>query len=191
MTEKPIAPRGINHLVLNVRDVEEAHRFWTEVIGFQQVGELKEAPGRPNPPKMRFYSSGRGRDMHHHELALVENSNLPPPPAEWTMFGMPSAINHIAVTYPSRDAWLRQLSYLQSKGIKFDRRVEHGMTHSVYIHDPNGYGVELVYDLPREIWEEDIDAALNYATILPTEGADALVDRVDVPVFRASSTANE
>ena len=40
MTEKPIAPRGINHLVLNVRDIEEAHRFWTEVIGFQQVGEL-------------------------------------------------------------------------------------------------------------------------------------------------------
>ena len=191
MTEKPIAPRGINHLVLNVRDIEEAHRFWTEVIGFQQVGELKEAPSRPNPPKMRFYSSESGHGGHHHELALVESTNLPPPPAEWTIFGMPSAINHIAITYPSRDAWLRQLGYLQAKGIKFDRRVEHGMTHSLYIHDPNGYGVELVYDLPREVWEGDLDAALNYAAILPTEGADALVDRTDVPVFRAVSAARE
>ena len=36
------------------------------------------------------------------------------------------------------------------------------MTHSLYIHDPNGYGVEVLYDLPREIWEGDIDAALNW-----------------------------
>ncbi len=43
MTDKPIAPRGINHLVLNVRNFEESHRFWTEVIGLQQVGELKAA----------------------------------------------------------------------------------------------------------------------------------------------------
>ena len=37
------------------------------------------------------------------------------------------------------------------------------MTHSLYIHDPNGYGVELLYELPREVWEGDIDAALNYS----------------------------
>jgi catechol-2,3-dioxygenase len=187
MTGKPIAPRGINHLVLNVRDMEESHLFWTEVVGFQQISELRSGPGRPNPPKMRFYSSAG----HHHDLALVENPDLPAPPGEWTMFGMPSAINHIAISYPSREAWLSQLNYLQEKGVKFDRRIEHGMTHSLYIHDPNGYGVELVYDLPRETWEGDVDAALNYAEMLPTEGADALVDRVDVPVFRATSPAGE
>jgi catechol 2,3-dioxygenase len=61
------------------------------------------------------------------------------------------------------------------------------MTHSAYIHDPNGYGVEMVYDLPREVWEGDLDAALNYAAILPTEGPGALIDRVDVPVFGSAS----
>jgi catechol 2,3-dioxygenase len=71
----------------------------------------------------------------------VENRDLPAPPTEWAMFGMPMAVNHIA---------------------KFDRRVEHGMTHSLYIHDPNGCGVELVYELPREVWEGDIDGALNW-----------------------------
>ena len=75
--------------------------------------------------------------------------------------------------------------------MKFDRRVEHGMTHSLYIHDPNGYGVELVYDLPREVWEGDVDAALNYVAIVPTEGKEALVDNVDVPVFRANSAPVE
>jgi catechol 2,3-dioxygenase len=183
----PVTPAGLNHLVLNVRDIEESHRFWTEIIGFRQVGQIHPTPQRPNPPKMRFYSGdhGGGR-MSHHDLALVENSNLPVPPAEWQMFGMPCAVNHIAIALPSREAWLEQLAYLQERGIPFDRRVEHGMTHSLYIHDPNGYGIELLYELPREVWEGDIDAALNYAKPLPTEGAAALDDRQEgIPVFQA------
>jgi catechol-2,3-dioxygenase len=183
--DKPVTPRGINHLVLNVRDLEESHRFWTEVVGFRQVGELKPTAQRPNPPRMRFYSGDREGGTHHHDIALVENQALPAPPAEWSMFGMPVAVNHIAITLPDRESWLRQLAYLQERGVKFDRRVEHGMTHSLYIHDPNGYGVELLYDLPKEIWEGDIDAALNWVKPLPTEGAEALDDRTQgLPVFR-------
>jgi catechol 2,3-dioxygenase len=57
------------------------------------------------------------------------------------------------------------------------------MTHSLYISDPNGYGVELVYEMPRDVWEGDIDAALNHFEGLPTDGAEALEDEADVPVF--------
>ena len=184
MANRAVTPVGLNHLVLNVRDLEESHAFWTEIVGFKQVGELRPTPARPNPPKMRFYSGDHDGALSHHDLALIENRNLPAPPAEWSMTGMPCAISHIAVTLPSRAAWLRQLAFLQERGVKFDRRVDHGMTHSLYIHDPNGYGVELLYELPREVWEGDIDAALNYAEQLPTEGDDALADRTEVPVFK-------
>jgi catechol 2,3-dioxygenase-like lactoylglutathione lyase family enzyme len=186
----PVTPSGLNHLVLNVRDLEESHRFWTEVVGFKQVGELKATPQRPNPAKMRFYSGDHGGNMNHHDIALIENTALPTPPAEWSMAGQPTAISHVAITFPNRDAWLQQIEYLQSCGVKFNRRVEHGMTHSLYINDPNGYGVELLYELPREVWAGDIDAALNFAVALPTEGAEALNDRVeDVPVFHAETAA--
>ncbi|MGH7055061.1 MAG: VOC family protein, partial [Stellaceae bacterium] len=128
-----------------------------------------------------------GGQLNHHDIALVENRALPAPPADWQMFGMPVAVNHIAIALPSREAWLAQLEYLQEKGVKFDRRVEHGMTHSLYIHDPNGYGIELLYELPRKVWEGDIDAALNYAQSLPTEGHTALEDREQgYPVFGAA-----
>jgi len=61
------------------------------------------------------------------------------------------------------------------------------MTHSLYIHDPNGYGVELLYDLPREIWEGNIDAALNWVRPLPNDGPEALVDETENnPVFAAA-----
>jgi catechol 2,3-dioxygenase len=110
--------------------------------------------------------------------------NLQPPPAAYDMFNSPLAINHIAIALPSREAWLQQLAFLQSQGVTFQRRVNHGMTHSLYITDPNGYGIEVLYELPREVWEGDIDAALNYAERLPSEGEEALVDKADdIPVF--------
>jgi catechol 2,3-dioxygenase len=182
MPSEAITPVGINHLVLNVRNLEESHTFWTEIMGFKQVGELHPRPDVQRP-KMRFYSGDHGGKLNHHDLALVEMPTLPPPP-QWSMFDSPLAINHIAIALPSREAWLKQLAFLQSRGVPFHRRVNHGMTHSLYINDPNGYGIEVLYELPREVWEGDIDAALNYAERLPTEGEAALVDdRDNVPVF--------
>ena len=70
-----VTPGGINHLVINVRDMEESHKFWTEILGFKEVGRS----GRRN---MRFYSGDHGGQMNHHDIALVENPNLPKPPAD-------------------------------------------------------------------------------------------------------------
>lgn len=176
----PVAPSGLNHLVINVRNLDESHRFWTEVLGFTQVGELEGRPaGAPRRGSMRFYSGDHGGRMNHHDIALVETPSLPPASKD----AAPTAISHIAISLPNRDAWLRQLAYLQSRGVAFERRVEHGMTHSLYIRDPNGYSVELLYELPREVWEGDIQAALNHYVSLPTDGEAALADRTDTPVF--------
>jgi len=183
--DQAVAPRAINHVVFNVRDIEESHRFWTELMGFKHVGTVKPRPDRPNPPNFRFYSCdhGDGR-LSHHDLALVENPYLPPPPEGWNMLAGTLAVNHVAIMLPDREAWSRQLAFLQSKGVKFERRVNHGMTHSLYVRDPNGYGVEILYELPRDMWENDIDGALNYSVSLPVEGAEALVDPVeDLPRF--------
>ena len=177
-----VSPSGINHLVLNVRDIEESHRFWTEIVGFKQVGALRSRPDRPTPPKMQFYSAVNDGQVTHHTVALVESPNLPPP-KDWVLANGEVAINHVALTMPSREAWLKQLAFLQSKGVKFNWRVNHGVTHSVYINDPNGYGVEFLYELPREMWENDIDAGINWLENLPTEGPEALVDRTDTPSF--------
>ena len=50
------------------------------------------------------------------------------------------------------------------------------MTDSLNTTDPNGYGIEVLYGLRREVWAGDIDATLNYAERLPTEGDAALVE---------------
>jgi catechol 2,3-dioxygenase len=181
-------PRGINHMVLNVRNLEVSHKFWTEIIGFKCVAELKPIPGRQRP-KMRFYSGvdGDGR-VTHHDLALAEvpATNGDGAEGEWSLMPSRVGLNHVAICWPDRESWLKQVAYLQQQGVKFHRRVNHGMTHSVYISDPDGHGIEVLYELPREVWEHDIDGAQNYAEQLPTEGPDALVDKTSNPVFNGT-----
>jgi catechol 2,3-dioxygenase len=182
------APVGLNHVVLNVRDIEESHRFWTEIVGLKHVGTFRPPPDMGPMPAMRFYSGDHGGRPTHHDVALVENPDLPKPPAEWDLFGAFHAVNHIAIGMPDRESWMNKLADLQRRGIKFHHRINHGVTHSVYISDPNGYGVELLYELPREIWEGDIDAGLNHFEMLPTEGDAALADDVEkAPRFTAAA----
>jgi catechol 2,3-dioxygenase len=181
-----LAPRGINHLVLNVRDIEVSHRFWTEILGFKCVAQLKSMPGRPRP-KMRFYSGVDAQGgVTHHDLALAEvpaEKAGKGPEGEWSLMPGGVGINHVAIAWPDRESWLKQLAWLRAQGVKFHRRVNHGMTHSVYISDPDGHGIEVLYELPREVWEGDIDGAQNYAEQLPTEGEASMIDSTDNPVF--------
>jgi catechol 2,3-dioxygenase len=187
-----VTPRGINHLVLNVRDIEVSHRFWTEIMGFRCVAQLRSTPERVRP-KMRFYSGLNAHgDLSHHDLALCEVPKTAAPegePGRWDLMPRQTGLNHVAIMWPDRDSWLKQLAFLQEKGVTFHRRVNHGMTHSVYISDPDGHGIEVLYELPREVWEHDIEGAQNYAEMLPTEGAESLMDKTDNPVFGQAAGA--
>jgi catechol 2,3-dioxygenase len=154
-------------------------------MGFRCVAELQPIPGRARP-RMRFYSGVDAQgDLTHHDLALAEApaGSSDGPPEEWSLMPRRPGLNHVAIAWPDRESWLRQLAFLRSKGVPFLRRINHGMTHSVYIADPDGHGIEVLYELPREVWEHDIEGAQNYAEILPTEGVESLIDRTDNPVF--------
>ena len=163
----------INHLVLNVRDIEASHRFYTEVLGFEQCGELTHTM------TMRFY---RGDASRHHDLALAQVADPAalPDPQPWSMEAREAGVNHFAIGYPDRQSWLDQLRHLASCGVEVIVRGNHGMTHSAYIADPDGYGLEIVYDVPAEMWEADVDAALNYFELLAPGDLD---DRTDYQRF--------
>jgi catechol 2,3-dioxygenase len=159
-------PCGLNHLVLNVRDLDESHRFWIECLGFRQVGTLRR-PDRDGKPRarMQFYSGEQDGKLRHHDIALVEQTTLPADLAE-----CPRTLNHIAIAYATREAWEKQISFLAARGVTLYRRVERGVTSSIHLTDPNGVEVELVHELPRALWQDDIDAALNHAVERPISG---------------------
>src|SRR5260370_35313135 len=98
---------GVNHIVVNVRDIEEAHRFWTEIIGLKQVGELHPRTDMgPGPvAKMRFYSGDHGGEKTHPDVPSLEKPNLPPPPAQLELF-CSHGLNHHTESLPGRGTWL-------------------------------------------------------------------------------------
>ena len=167
---------SVNHLVISVRDLEASHRFYTEVLGFEQCGEMTHTM------KMRFY---RGSEDSHHDLALAETGNPSAygPPPEWSLIDMPPGINHVAIAYEDRETWLERLKAIKAKGVDFKIRGNHGMTHSAYITDPDGNGIEVLYNLPAEVWSGDVDAALNYFEFLPNDGDAAFEDPTDYQHF--------
>src|SRR5207302_9163251 len=140
-------------------------RFWTGSVGMPCLAEIKQGTGRRRPKK-RSYS---GRDAHggvtHHDLALAEAPRADGGGTRepWDLLPSRVGLNHVAIAWPDRESWLKQLAFLKTKGVPFHRRVNHGMTHSVYISDPDGHVIEVLYELPRAVWEADIDAAETYA----------------------------
>lgn len=182
-------PKGptVQHLALMVRDINKSHWFYTEVIGLEQCAKLRD----DNPARLdfRFY---RGAPDRHHDLALVQvpdPSQFPPPNTEWQMVENKLGINHFAICYPSREEFMERLAIIADKGVEFRQRGNHGMTHSVYISDPDGYGVEVLYELPEDVWVGDVNAALNYWEPMPTEGAASLDDSTDYKTFAGATTS--
>lgn len=174
-TTQPAKPLGVNHVVLNVRDLEVSHRFYTEVMGYDQVGALGDAL----PLTMRFYSTG-GK---HHDIALVEQDQADAQGPDWKFLGTEGRVNHIAIAYADRESFQAQLRHLQACGVEFKARGNHGMTHSAYISDPDGNGIEVLYEMPDEVWKGDTNAALNHYEPLPTEGPEAVEDSANYKIF--------
>jgi catechol 2,3-dioxygenase len=150
-------PCGINHIVLNVHDMDTAHSFWTESLGFRHVATGR-APSDGSKP-MRFYSGEVDGKLRHHDIALMERAKLDGDGAR--------TLNHVAIAYPTFDAFQQQIAFLMARGVALHRRIDRGVTQSIHLKDPDGNEIELVHELPREAWEDDIQAALDHAVEQP------------------------
>jgi len=132
-----IRPERIGHVVIKVRDLERSAKFYSEVMGLQI---MKMERGF----RMGFFASN-GRD--HHEIAAMEvGPDAPVPP--------PRAIGLSHIAFRLRDEAHLRAAYedLKSHGVKITTTINHGVTKSVYFHDPDGNQLEVYCDgLPEEI----------------------------------------
>lgn len=131
---------GIGHVHLRVADLERATRFYSEVLGFDATAYGWDF----GLPGVAFLSAGG----YHHHIALNtwQNAGGTPPPKGHT------ALHHLALVYPSRSELARAVRRLLVHGYSIEGAEDHGATVSVYPSDPDGSGVELYYDRPREAW---------------------------------------
>lgn len=139
-----IDPRvGIGHVHLKVADMERALGFWCGVLGF----ELQQRFG----DQAAFVSAG---GYHHHiGLNTWESLGASPPPPHTT------GLYHVAVLYPDRRTLADAVRRVLDAGIRLEGASDHGVSEAIYLRDPDGNGVELYRDRPREEWPRPADGA--------------------------------
>jgi catechol 2,3-dioxygenase len=146
---QPIDPRvQMGHVHLKVADLERAISFYRDVLGFELMQRMGD--------QAAFLSAGG----YHHHIALNTWESLGgEPPA----FGT-TGLYHHAIVYPSRAALADGLRRLIAAGIGLEGAADHGVSQSLYLRDPDGNGVELYVDRPREAWPHTPDGKLAMYT---------------------------
>jgi catechol 2,3-dioxygenase len=133
----PIDPRvDIGHVHLKVADIDRALDFYCGVLGF----ELQQRIG----DQAAFLSAGG----YHHHIGLntwESRGGSPPPPGHTGLF-------HVAIRYPDRRTLADALRRLVEATIPIGGASDHGVSEAIYLADPDGNGLELYRDRPKEEW---------------------------------------
>jgi catechol 2,3-dioxygenase len=135
------------HVHLKVADLERALAFYCGVLGFELTQRM---------PGAAFISAG---GYHHHiGLNTWESRGGSPPPRGTT------GLYHLAILYPTRAALADALRRLRATGIPLQGAADHGVSEALYLRDPDGNGLELYRDRPREQWPRDGQGRLAMVT---------------------------
>ena len=146
---KPVHPEvRIGHVHLKVADLERAIAFYRDVLGF----ELTQRYGS----QAAFLSAG---GYHHHIGLNTWESQGGSPPLRGT-----TGLYHLAIVYPSRTELADALRRLLKAGIPLEGASDHGVSQALYLRDPDGNGVELYWDRPKEQWPRTQEGELKMVT---------------------------
>ena len=138
----------IGHVHLKVADIERALGFYRDVLGFEVTQWYGE--------DAVFLSAG---GYHHHiGLNTWMSRNAPPAPRN------SAGLFHLAILYPERRDLAQALRWLVDAEYPLEGASDHGVSEALYLNDPDGNGVELYWDRPREEWPRTPDRGLAMMT---------------------------
>jgi catechol 2,3-dioxygenase len=159
---------GAAHLV--VRDRAVSLRFYRDYLGFHVLHRDSERitlGARVDGPPLICLS--------HNPVAVLK------PPRSTGLY-------HVAIRLPARGALGRLLRNLAGRGYPLQGAADHLVSEAVYLVDPDGNGLELYHDRPRNVWQWDGDqvamatdpldmqGVLHAATDVPWTGIDPRTD---------------
>ena len=151
----------IGHIHLKVSDLERSLGFYRDLLGFEVTARLGEGAV--------FLSAGG----YHHHIGLNTWYSKDGPPASAGLF-------HAAILYPSRRELAVAVKRLLDAGYPITGAADHGVSEAVYLDDPDGNGVELYRDTPKEEWTylpdgtvEMYSRALDIDALLREAGGDS------------------
>jgi catechol 2,3-dioxygenase len=117
---------------LRVADLEGVRDFYERAIGLQPRGEEDEAVALGTESET--------------VVELEEAPDAPPRPAGT------SGLFHLAILVPSRADLARAIHRVAEAGGRLTGASDHLVSEALYLSDPEGNGIEIYRDRPREEW---------------------------------------
>ena len=125
---------------LAVADLERAVGFYTRVIGLQ-VAER----GREGGFEVAHLSAG---GAGHEDVVVLQEEPGARPAGKHLPY---TGLYHVALNYPSRLELARTARRIADSGAPVGGS-NHKTHEAIYLSDPDGNGLELAWDAPREQW---------------------------------------
>ena len=128
--------KELGHVVLYVCQLGRSVAFYKDILGFPLVAKQSG---------MAVFSSGRT----HHELLLIEVGG------KSRKKEVEPGLYHIGLKIGNSDEELKKAyQELEQKGVTIIGASDHGISHSLYILDPDDNEIELYVDVSDE-WKKN------------------------------------
>jgi catechol 2,3-dioxygenase len=138
----------IGHVHLKVADLERSLKFYRDLLGFQETQRYGNSAV--------FISAGG----YHHHIGLNTWYSKDAPPAPVKSPGL----FHTAILYAARKDLAVVFKRLVDAKYPLTGASDHGVSEALYMDDPDGNGVELYWDRPKELWPVDANGNLEMMT---------------------------
>jgi catechol 2,3-dioxygenase len=139
-TESLPATTAMGPVHLTVADLERSLGFYRAAVGLE----------------VREQERGRASlgTVEAELLVLVEEPGARPAPRHTGLF-------HFALLVPTRLDLARWLAHAAREGVPLAGASDHYVSEAVYLGDPDGHGIEIYADRPREVWEGQVTARMT------------------------------
>jgi catechol 2,3-dioxygenase len=138
----PIAPAEVT---LTVADLPRAIDYYENGIGLA-VNSRENGTARMGVP---------GRDL----VVLEEQPGARPGR------GRTTGLFHLALLVPTRADLASWLGHAAGAGLRLTGASDHFVSEALYLRDPDGHGIEIYADRPRDTWTTLEDGSLNIGTV--------------------------
>ena len=134
----------IGRVRLRVADLERVRSYYEDTIGLRVLAEDGD-------------TVTLGTDAPLVEL-VGDPAAQPAPPGSTGLF-------HLAILVPDRPELARSIQRVLGSGERFTGASDHFVSEALYLRDPEGNGIEIYRDRPREEWEHEPDGQLRMGTV--------------------------
>ncbi|HKJ27848.1 MAG TPA: VOC family protein [Anaerolineales bacterium] len=134
----------VGAVLLGVRDFEQMTEFYRNVIGLDVLDRS---------------TSRVSLGIDSSPLVVLEHR------PDGQAYPMAPGLFHLAILMPSRQDLGHWLEHFSQLGHRLSGVGDHLVSEALYLNDPEGNGIEIYRDRPRQDWQYDEDGGLQMDTL--------------------------